>query len=123
MHSKQLLALIQRRPAHSLPQRIPQPSRFIVKETRIMHRRTPFQQLRNLRRQPLINLIPTRPKRITPGLRQRVDLQHGVVRGYALEGDIGVPACRCETRDVAELVRETAAFLLLFGAYHADLVA
>lgn len=123
MHRRQVLPLIQRRPSLPPPKRIPQSPRLIVEKRRIMRRRQPLQKPRHLRRQPIINLIPRRPERIAPRLREHMDLEHGVVGGYALEADIRMPADGSETTGVAELVRKTAAFLLLLAADYADLVA
>lgn len=52
-----------------------------------------------------------------------MDLEHGVVGRHGLKGDIGVPSCGGEARDITELVGQTAAFLLLLGADDGDLVA
>lgn len=52
-----------------------------------------------------------------------MDLQHRIVRRHWLECNICVPASRGETTDVAELVGEPAALLLLLAADDADLVA
>lgn len=50
-------------------------------------------------------------------------LEHGVVGGNLLKGDIGVPARACKPADIAELVGEPAALLLLLAADNADLVS
>lgn len=123
MHSRQVLPLIQRRPSHPPPKRIPQPPRLIMKKRRVMRRRQSPQKPRHLRRQPIIDLIPRRPERIASRLRERVDFKHGVVGGYALKADICMPPDGSETAGIAELVCETAAFLLFFAANDADLVA
>lgn len=52
-----------------------------------------------------------------------MDLKHGVVGRNSLEADIAVPASRRKPTDIAQLVREAAAFLLLLTADDADLVA
>lgn len=51
-----------------------------------------------------------------------MDFQHGIVRGYTLERDIGMPASTGKPSNIAELMRETAAFLLLLAADDADLI-
>lgn len=75
------------------------------------------------RRQAVVDLVARRPQRVASGGRQRVNLEHGVVGGHRLKRDVCVPSCRCEPRDVAELVGQAAAFLLLLGADDGDLVA
>lgn len=52
-----------------------------------------------------------------------MDLEHGVVGRHRLKGNVAVPACRCKTTYVGELVGEATAFLLLFAADDGDLVA
>lgn len=94
-----------------------------MEETRIMRRSQSLQELRHLRRQPIIYLVSRRPQCITSSLWEGVDLQHGVVGRDTLEADIGVPTDRGETARVAELMGETTAFLLLLAADDADLVA
>jgi hypothetical protein len=54
---------------------------------------------------------------------QCVDLQHGVVRRCAFEGDIRMPSNACISARVAQLVCQSAALLLLLRADHTDLVA
>lgn len=61
--------------------------------------------------------------RITTRLGQGVNLEHGVVGGHLLKGDIGVPSGAGEAADVAELMGQAAALLLLLAADDADLVA
>lgn len=122
MHSLQLLTHIQRRPPHPLPQRIPQPPRLIMEETRIMRRRQPLQEGRHRRRQSIVDLVRRRPEGIAARRREGVNLEHGVVRRHMLEADVRVPADGGEAAGVAELVGEAASFLLLLAADDADLV-
>lgn len=114
--------MVQRRPSNPLPQRVSQAPCLVVKETRIMRRRQALQELCHLRGQAVVDLVPRRPQRIAAGLRERVDLQHGVVGGDALEADVGMPAHRGEPAGIAELVGEAATFFLLLAADDADLV-
>lgn len=51
-----------------------------------------------------------------------MDLEHCVVRGDLLERDVGVPAGAGEAADIAQLVGEAAALLLLLATDDADLV-
>lgn len=94
-----------------------------MEKARIMRRRQPLQKSPHFPRQPIIHLIPRRPERITACLGERMNLEHGIVRGHSLEADIRVPADGGETGGVTELVGEAATFLLLFATDDADLVA
>lgn len=76
----------------------------------------------HLRRQAVIDLVARGPERVSAGFGQSVNLEHGVVGGYALKADIGVPSYRGEATRIAELVGKTTSFLLLFAADDADLV-
>jgi hypothetical protein len=49
--------------------------------------------------------------------------QHCIVRRHWFESDISVPASAGETTDIAELVCESASFLLLLTADDADLIS
>ena len=63
-----------------------------MEERSIMRRRQPFQELRHLRREPIIDLIARGPQRVAACLGESVDLQHRIVGGYALETDVSVPS-------------------------------
>lgn len=52
-----------------------------------------------------------------------MDLEHGIVGRDRLEGDVGMPSGTGEAADVAELMGQAAALLLLLAADDADLVA
>jgi hypothetical protein len=52
-----------------------------------------------------------------------MDLEHRIVGRNSLKADIAVPASRGKPTDIAQLVREAAAFLLFLAADDADLVA
>jgi hypothetical protein len=60
---------------------------------------------------------------VTSGGGKCVYFEHGVIRGNLLKGDVRVPTRASKPADVAELVREAAALLLLLAADDADLVA
>lgn len=123
MHRRQRIPLIQRVSPNTLPQRISQPRSLIQKELGIVRSRQPFQHGPHRRGKSIVNFITTRPECVAARWGQGVDLEHGIVRRNGLKGDVGVPTCRGEARDVGELVGETAALFLFLGGDDADLVA
>jgi len=60
---------------------------------------------------------------ITASLRQRMNLQHGIIGGNGLEGDICMPTGTGKAARVTELMGQPTAPLLLCAADHTDLVA
>lgn len=60
--------------------------------------------------------------RIAPSLRKCVDFQHGIIAWNSFKGDVSMPAYAGKTAGVAQLVGQTATFLLFDAADDADLV-
>lgn len=59
---------------------------------------------------------------ISATLGQRVDFQHGIVRWHLFERYITMPSRTCKTADVAQLMGQAAALLLLFAGNDRDLI-
>lgn len=123
MHSRQRIALIQGIPPHALSQRVAQPSGLVQKELGIVRGRQAFQHGPQGRGQAVVDFVAGRPEGVAACRGEGVDLEHGVVGGHRLEGDVGVPPGRGEAAHVGELVGEAAALFLLLGGDDGDLVA
>ena len=93
-----------------------------MEECRVMCSSESFQELCHGRRQTVINLVARSPKSVSSCFRQSVNLEYGIIGGNMLKCNISVPAYRGETRCVAKLMSETAAFFLLLTANQTNLI-
>lgn len=92
MHSRQPITLIQRVTPDPLAQWIAQSRSLVEKELGVVGGSQALQELLHGRREPVVNLVPGSPERVSSRRGQRVDLEHGVIRGHRLKRDVRVPA-------------------------------
>jgi len=105
MDGGQCSAVVERRAADALAERVSESLGLFEEEFRVMGCGEAFEELLHWRGEAVVDLVAGGPERVAAGGGQGVDFEHRVVGRDGLEGDVGVPACAGEAGHVAELVR------------------
>lgn len=113
MHGLEAGALVERRPALALADGVAEAAGLVEEELGVVRGREALEEDLHRLGQAVVDLVAAGPEGVAARRGERVDLEHGVVRGDRLKRDVAVPPGAGEPADVRELVGEAAALLLL----------